>query len=210
MFLNWVFYKSQKYFIVYFLIIFVFLLSSFVCFCKVALLNYSSIIPKKNESLMTRFNNSLSVAVFGSAFVLMSSAAIAQENPLKAEMSVYQVNLEKNQKIKSQQTDTTKPNDVLEYQVEYTNTAAQSLQKVNLTLPIPAFVTYTGVSQPVKDFYASTDGQNFAKAPLTRVVNGKRVNVPFSEYRALQWKINEFKPKQKIVVSAQVRVNATP
>lgn len=69
-------------------------------------------------------------------------------------------------------------------------------------------MTYTGQSVP-KDTYASLDGKSFAKAPLTRMENGKKVNVPLREYRALQWNVNELKPKQKISVSAQVRVNAS-
>ena len=147
--------------------------------------------------------------VFLSSFVLgMSSSVYANDVPLKAEMTVFQVDAGKKNKKELKATDQVKPKDVLEYRVDYSNASSNSLKNLKLNLPLPEFVTYTGQSAP-KDTYASLDGKSFAKAPLTRIENGKKVNVPLREYRALQWNVNELKPKQKISVSAQVRVNAS-
>lgn len=137
----------------------------------------------------------------------MPSMVYANENPLSAQMKVFQVNVDKNTQKELKTTDQVKPNQVLEYQVTYSNQSNSSLKTLKLNLPLPAYVSYTGKNTP-KNTYASTDSVHFAKAPLTRVENGKKVNVPLSEYRALQWQVDELKPKQKITVAAQVRVNA--
>ncbi|TCB53369.1 hypothetical protein E0H84_11590 [Acinetobacter terrestris] len=144
-----------------------------------------------------------------SAISLGSTTHASTDNqPLVADMKVFQV--ETNQKVKKElkATDQVKPKALLEYKVEYSNISNQSLKNLKLNLPLPADVTYTGQSLP-KDAYASVDGKNFAKAPLTRMENGKKVNVPLVEYRVLQWNVSELKPKQKIIVSAQVQVNTS-
>ena len=133
----------------------------------------------------------------------------ANSNALNAQMSVFQiVDPAKNIKKQLKATDQVKPNHVLEYRVDYSNNSANSLKNLKLNLPLPNSVSYIGQSYP-KDTYASLDGKIFAKVPLTRVENGKKVNVPLREYRVLQWNVSELKPKQKISVSAQVRVNAS-
>ncbi|RKG40256.1 MULTISPECIES: hypothetical protein [Acinetobacter] len=153
-------------------------------------------------------NKSLFNCVAISMICGLTSTTFANENPLKAQMTVYQiVDQPKHLKKELKQTDQVKPESLLEYQVSYLNTSANSLKSLKLNLPIPSHVNYTGTSVP-KNTYASIDGQNFAKAPLTRVVNGKKVLVPFNEYRVLQWQVDELKPKQTISVAAQVRVNA--
>lgn len=147
--------------------------------------------------------------VFLTSFVGGASSAVnANSNPLEAQMKVFQVEENKKPPKELKATDQVKPNSTLEYRVIYLNTSANSLKNLKLNLPLPEHVTYTGQSMP-KDTYASLDGKAFAKAPLTRMENGKKVNVPLREYRVLQWSVSELKPKQKITVSAQVKVNAS-
>lgn len=138
----------------------------------------------------------------------LTTYSFANSQALIADMKVFQ--LEANQKVKKElkATDQVKPQALLEYKVEYSNASSQSLKNLKLNLPLPVDVTYTGQSLP-KDAYASVDGKSFAKAPLTRMENGKKVNVPLAEYRFLQWNVSELKPKQKIIVSAQVQVNTS-
>ncbi|OAL76809.1 hypothetical protein AY606_12055 [Acinetobacter sp. SFB] len=137
-----------------------------------------------------------------------TTPAFANSPALVADMKVFQ--LEANQKLTKElkTTDQVKPKALLEYKVEYSNVSSQNLKNLKLNLPLPADVTYTGQSLPT-DAYASLDGKSFAKAPLTRMENGKKVNVPLTEYRVLQWNVTELKPKQKIIVSAQVQVNTS-
>lgn len=145
-----------------------------------------------------------SLLLFAGALVNFSYAGT---EALTADMKVYKVD-QINKKNELKPSDQVKPKELLEYKVEYSNVSSQSLKNLKLNLPLPNYVTYTGQSLP-KDTYASVDGKNFAKAPLTRLENGKKVNVPLNEYRVLQWNVNELKPKQKITVSAQVRVNTS-
>lgn len=138
----------------------------------------------------------------------LTTYSFANSQPLIADMKVFQI--EANQKVKKElkATDQVKPKALLEYKVEYSNASSQSLKNLKLNLPLPTDVTYTGQSFP-KDTYASIDGKSFSRAPLTRMENGKKVNVPLAEYRFLQWNVSELKPKQKITVSAQVQVNTS-
>lgn len=138
----------------------------------------------------------------------LTTYSFANSQALIADMKVFQ--LEANQIVKKElkATDQVKPQALLEYKVEYSNTSSQSLKNLKLNLPLPTDVTYTGQSFP-KDTYASIDGKIFSRAPLTRMENGKKVNVPLAEYRFLQWNVSELKPKQKITVSAQVQVNTS-
>ncbi|BCU64220.1 hypothetical protein F941_02179 [Acinetobacter bouvetii DSM 14964 = CIP 107468] len=156
------------------------------------------------------FSSSKSILLFLSSLSIMGAAhaAAANTQPLVAEMKVFEVDAKQKGQKELKATDQVKPNSVLEYRVDYSNVSSNSLKNLKLNLPLPEYVTYTGQSAP-KDTYASLDGKSFAKAPLTRVENGKKVNVPLREYRALQWNISELKPKQKVTVSAQVRVNAS-
>lgn len=135
------------------------------------------------------------------------AVSVAKTETLIADMKVFK--LEKSQKVKKElkATDSVKPKELLEYNVKYSNVSGQTLKNLKLNLPLPQHVTYTGQSL-AGETYASIDGKNFAKAPLTRIENGKRVNVPLQEYRVLQWHVTELKAQQKTVISAQVRVNA--
>jgi hypothetical protein len=148
-------------------------------------------------------------ACAGIMLAAFSQFTYAETSPLKAEMNVFKVtDVKKNTKKELKATDQVKPKEVLEYQVNYSNVSSDKLKGLKLNLPIPTHVSYIGTSSP-NNAFASVDGVNFEKAPLTRVVNGKKVMVPLNEYRALQWQVNELKPKQKISVHAQVRVNAS-
>lgn len=146
----------------------------------------------------------------GAIAVLVSSAFCftnLHAETLNADLKVYKVDAQnKNKELKP--TDEVQPNTVLEYQVTYSNSSSSSLKNLKLNLPLPAYVSYTGTSTPNANVYASLDGVNFSKAPLTRVVKGKTVKVPYSEYRVLQWSVPELKAKQKTTISAQTRVNA--
>lgn len=158
--------------------------------------------------MFVKSKNKMILLLLSAISIGSTTHASTDNQPLVADMKVFQV--ETNQKVKKElkATDQVKPKALLEYKVEYSNISNQSLKNLKLNLPLPADVTYTGQSLP-KDAYASVDGKNFAKAPLTRMENGKKVNVPLVEYRVLQWNVSELKPKQKIIVSAQVQVNTS-
>lgn len=155
------------------------------------------------EMKLNFFYKKTLISIFALSF---SGLSFAETSPLVANMKVFSVNSSNESKKELKATDEVKPNSLLEYQVTYSNQSAKSLNSLKLNLPLPAHVTYNGKSFPMNT-YASTDGIHFAKAPLTRLEKGKKVNVPLNEYRVLQWNVTELKAKQKTVISAQVRVN---
>jgi hypothetical protein len=140
--------------------------------------------------------------VIGGVFFLTQAHA----ETLNANLKVFKIEAE-NKKKELTVVDEVQPNTLLEYQVIYSNVSNDSLKNLKLNLPLPAYVTYTGISTPNNQVYASLDGINFSKAPLKRVENGKTVKVPYSEYRVLQWNVSELKAKQSTTISAQTRVN---
>ena len=151
----------------------------------------------------------MSTSLFKKVIFLVGISGICLPNvyaeALSANLKVFKIeSSQKKKELKS--TEQVQPSTALEYQVTYSNNTSNNLKNLKLNLPLPTYVSYVGTSLPA-NILASTDGINFAKAPLTKVVNGKKVNVPLNEYRALQWNISELKAKQSTTVSAQVRVN---
>ena len=159
---------------------------------------------------MLNHNKSLfsSLICVSSLNIFSLQPVIAAESPLVAQMHVYEI-VDAKKQIKTELRPETqvKPNSTLEYKVNYSNRSMNSLKGLKLNLPIPEHVSYMGTALP-QNVYASTDGVNFAKAPLTHMVDGKKTLVPLQQYRVLQWHVTELKPKQTISVAAHVRVNA--
>lgn len=96
--------------------------------------------------------------------------------------------------------------DMIQYTATYRNNIDKPMTDVAITLPIPANMSYTGTSDPAPTL-ASLDGKEFQAIPLKRMVNGKAVEVPASEYRAVRWLV-KYLPAQKaanVTLKAQVR-----
>src|ERR1700681_484727 len=105
-----------------------------------------------------------------------------------------------------------KPGDVLEYRVRYTNRSASAATGLVANLPIPAGTTLVARSELPPGVLASTDGAHFAPPPLMRAVGQPRgserqVPVPIEEYRALRWTLGTLAAGQSEQVQARVRVN---
>ena len=70
--------------------------------------------------------------------------SFANDQPLVAEMKVFQIDANLKAKKELKVTDQVKPKALLEYKVEYSNKSNQSLKNLKLNLPLPNDVTYTG------------------------------------------------------------------
>ena len=146
------------------------------------------------------------------ALILLCGLAFAQKSnePLKVVMSASKIVVSNGAETK-QSAQNVKPGDIVEYTVDYTNESSSPLRDVRGILPIPAGMTYeNGTASPSK-FWASTDRNNFAVAPLKRRqknANGTEteVLVPVKEYRVLRWEIGEIAPKRTVTVRARVKV----
>lgn len=151
---------------------------------------------------------SLVVALMAS---LASGAVFADQvrpaaQPVKIELKAFRVDTNAEGKEDLTEATQARPNDVIEYQATYTNTSNRVIRGLTATLPIPADVSFTGVAAPT-GAEASTDGENFAAMPLKRQVGDKVVDVPFTEYRALRWKIADVAASKSVIVRARTQVN---
>jgi uncharacterized repeat protein (TIGR01451 family) len=145
------------------------------------------------------------------ASLALASTAWAQSAQISSELQVQQVETVDGQTVLKPAT-VTKPGDVLEYRVSYSNHSASAVTGLIANLPIPAGTTLVDRSQLPPDALASTDGALFAPLPLTRLVRqpdgtSRTVPVPLEEYRALRWKLGTLLPGRSTQVSARVRVN---
>jgi len=107
-----------------------------------------------------------------------------------------------------------KPGDILEYSAIYHNRSKQALSGVKASLPVPKGLIYIKQSAKPSAVQASTDGVKYAAEPLKRMEklpSGKEqeVDVPYAEYRGLQWQLGEFPANKQVTVSARMRVIET-
>lgn len=136
------------------------------------------------------------------------AATTTSNEPVSIQLKAFKKVVDSKGNAQFQAANSIKPQDVIEYRATYTNNTAHSIKSLKATLPIPADTQYLGNSLP-SGALASTDGVNFAAMPLKKKVDGKLVNVPLKEYRALQWQIMELPAKKTVTVSAQAKVNAS-
>jgi uncharacterized repeat protein (TIGR01451 family) len=150
----------------------------------------------------------LGLTVFG-----LASGAWAQTAPVTSELQVQKIEtVDGNTVFRPAQV--SKPGDVLEYRVSYTNHSNAAVNGLVANLPIPLGTTLVDKSQLPPDAQASTDGTRFAPLPLmhrVRQADGSEQQqpVPLSEYRALRWSLGTLAPGKSEQVSARVRVNSS-
>ena len=145
--------------------------------------------------------------IMGLTTTQVAMAETKVKEPVSIQLKAFKKTVDNKGNPRFVASDVTKPKDIIEYRATYTNNTAGTIKGLKATLPIPADTQYTGTSTPAGAF-ASTDGINFAVAPLKKTVNGKTVNVPLKDYRALQWQVAELPSKKSVTVTAQTKVNS--
>ena len=145
------------------------------------------------------------VACLSSGTVLADQIRPAAQ-PVKIELKAFRIDTGADGKETQVEAKQARPNDLIEYQATYTNTSNRSIRGLTATLPIPADVSFTGVTAPT-GAEASTDGKSFAAMPLKRQVGDKVIDVPLTEYRALRWKIADLAVSKSVTVRARTQVN---
>ena len=98
-----------------------------------------------------------------------------------------------------------KSGDVIQYQAIYRNNIQKPMTDLALTLPVPANMVYVSSSSPAPT-QASLDGKKFENLPIMRKVNGKMVEVPVSQYRAVRWIVKTLPAQQSATVSINTKV----
>lgn len=98
-----------------------------------------------------------------------------------------------------------KSGDVIEYHGLFTNTGKDRVRQMTVTLALPQGAAFTGVTEPALGVKASLDNSRFVFMPIRVSNNGAVENVPFAQYKALRWTIEEI----GIGATAVVKYRAT-
>lgn len=84
-----------------------------------------------------------------------------------------------------------KKGDLVEYQVLLTNNGKDRVRDMRVALSLPAGAEFTGFVSPSIGTQASADGSRFVFMPIRSSVNGTTQNLPFAQYKALRWSIQD-------------------
>lgn len=94
---------------------------------------------------------------------------------------------------------------VLEYQGYFTNTNADRVRKMTVTMSIPEQVELLNTVAP--DFpYGSVDGNNFARMPLRTRVDNQLQDVALKYYKAVRWDLEGVGLNDTVAVKYRARV----
>lgn len=84
-----------------------------------------------------------------------------------------------------------KKGDLVEYQVLLTNNGTDRVRDMRVALTLPQGAEFTGYVSPSVGTQASADGSRFVFMPIRSTVNGTTQNLPFGQYQALRWNIQD-------------------
>ncbi|ERL56854.1 hypothetical protein [Psychrobacter aquaticus] len=94
---------------------------------------------------------------------------------------------------------------VLEYQGYFTNTNADRVRKMTVTMSIPEQVELLKAVSP--DFpYGSADGNTFARMPLRGKIDNQLQEIPLKYYKAVRWDLEGLGLNDTVVVKYRARV----
>ena len=94
---------------------------------------------------------------------------------------------------------------VLEYQGYFTNTNADRVRKMTVTMSIPEQVELLRAVSP--DFpYGSADGNTFARMPLRGKVDNQLQEIPLKFYKAVRWDLEGVGLNDTVAVKYRARV----
>jgi uncharacterized repeat protein (TIGR01451 family) len=148
------------------------------------------------------------------AALSLATSAWAQPAQITSELVVERVEIVDGKTV-FKPAPLSKPGDLLEYRVTYTNRSASAATGLVANLPIPAGTTLVARSELPPDVLASTDGAHFAPPPLMRALrqsdgSTRQVPVPLEEYRTLRWSLGTLAAGHSAQVQARVQVNTVP
>lgn len=146
------------------------------------------------------------------AVVLSTSAPVAAQQAAKTvTVRLTQAKVVKDAKGAEQFVDAVavKPGDIIQYKAIYTNASAKPVTKLLANVPIPEGLEYIpSTAQPGAVQTAAKDNV-FSDRPLTHVVAGKIVPLPYNQYRAVRWTIGRLAAGGSVTVAVRARVDKT-
>lgn len=135
----------------------------------------------------------------------------AQNEDVSSTLEVYKIIQEAGGETAEPVSEVT-PGDTLQYRLTYTNNLSEPISNLRPVLPVPAGMQYLGTAEPALEA-ASLDGSGttFQSVPITRMVtlqNGEQQerDVPFEEYRWLQWTVPQLQAQGSVTLRARVKV----
>lgn len=146
------------------------------------------------------------------SLALSSATAFSAEQPLvTVSLSSHRVSKNASGTESIHSGESAKPGEILEYRAIYKNSGKAAAGSLQGTLPVPDEMEFVPDSALPAGVLASTDGKNYAVAPLTRKVklaNGTLVNreVPVAEYRSLRWNLKDLSPGTSVTVRARMKI----
>ncbi len=160
---------------------------------------------------------------FLSVALALAGIAAAQQasSPLKLVLSQFLVQTitkdGKTQEALVTSPKETTPGNVLEQQLQVSNTGSAALTNVRLQLPVPKGTTYmsqTGAPQGATTEFSFDGGKTYGVPPLkrtvTKVENGKsvtkEVTVSPTEYTNVRWTLPTFGGAQALKLNLRVKV----
>lgn len=99
-----------------------------------------------------------------------------------------------------------KSGDVVEYHGLFTNKGADRIRNMTVTLSLPQGAVFTGQADPALGALASVDNNRFLHMPIRANVNGVVQNLPFDQYKALRWTIEDIGIGGTAVVKYRVTI----
>lgn len=94
---------------------------------------------------------------------------------------------------------------VVEYQGYFTNTNADRVRKMTVTMSIPEEVELLGGVAP--EFpYGSADGNTFARMPLRGKIDNQLQEIPLKYYKAVRWDLEGIGLNDTVMVKYRARV----
>jgi uncharacterized repeat protein (TIGR01451 family) len=152
----------------------------------------------------------------GASMLVFSGLALAKNEASQVEGVLEQnrVVLQDGREV-LQSADRVSPGDTLQYRVRYSNKGSGPATNLVITLPIPKGLEYTPTAGQAAASQASLDGQRFESLPikrLTRAADGNEAlrEVPFAQYRALRWQVEQLPAGKSVLFSARAKVEKAP
>jgi uncharacterized repeat protein (TIGR01451 family) len=140
-----------------------------------------------------------------------AASSTGEEQPVTAELVAVKVLLDTQGREVFVDAEAANPGDIIEYRVTYRNHTNDLIRGLKATLPLPLGMEYVPQSASPRKVLATVDQTRFEEVPLRRVVrkaDGSRevVKIPYDQYRALRWKIDQLKAGRSTLVTARARV----
>ena len=135
--------------------------------------------------------------------------AVTSEGAVRVKLTQARVLVEAG-KEKLVDPEVLKPGDVIEYRAVYTNTSNETVRDLVATLPMPEGLEYVAKSaratEGVSAMQAAARDGRYGAEPLLVTEGGKKVPLPYAQYRMLRWQVGALVAGRSVTVSARARV----